>query len=522
MELNLHTVFALMISVGIANAQNTSPVISNVGFSKDAQNFTATYNLADADNDDCEVIVRLSFDGGRSFSRVNTASGVGFPVSPGNGKQISFPVSELDSAQTGIPPIVRIIATDRKAVDIQQMVNQVDSNNLHAHLLGIPFPRFWSNDAANVSLTKNYLESFLIQQNLPVYRQDFAHSSYTAHNIHARQSGYVSDSNTYIIDAHFDGVAQTPGADDNGSGVAGVMEAARILSNYHFENTIRYIGFDLEELGLVGSQRYVQSGIPSYESTKGVVNFEMIGYYSDKANSQSFPTGFELLFASQSAVVKADSSRGNFIVNCSDESSGTLANVFDSAATKYVPDLKVISLPVPGTGTIAPDLRRSDHARFWDASIPALMITDGANFRNVEYHTKGDSIERLNFTFMTNVVKAAVGTIATLAKPMSASRYDIEVLETGIEEHDHHHKTGCALKVSRNKSNIGITFNSCRENFGKGTIRIFSLDGKMHYSMDITDISQKTFNANVQLIPGTYIVVADNGHEAVNGKLLVD
>jgi hypothetical protein len=405
MKLNLLLVFGLVVSVSIANAQNTSPVISNVAFNKDAQNFTANYNLADADNDDCEVIVRLSLDGGRSFNKVNTASGIGFPITPGNGKQISFPVSEFDSSQLGIPPIVRIIATDRKAVDIQQIVNQVDSNNLHANLLGIPFPRYFNNDAANVSLTKNYLESFLIQQNLPVYRQDFAYSGgYTAHNIHARQSGYVSDTNTYIIDAHFDGVAQTPGADDNGSGVAGVMEAARILSNYHFENTIRYIGFDLEELGTVGSQRYIQNGIPSYERTKGVVNFEMIGYYSDKANTQTFPGGFELLFASQSAAVKADSSRGNFIVNCSDASSGVLANAFDSAATKYVPDLKVVSLPVPGTGTIAPDLRRSDHARFWDAGIPALMITDGANFRNTQYHTKGDSIERLNFTFMSNVV----------------------------------------------------------------------------------------------------------------------
>jgi hypothetical protein len=105
---------------------------------------------------------------------------------------------------------------------------------------------------------------------------------------------------------------------------------------------------------------------------------------------------------------------------------------------------------------------------------------------------------------------------------MSAARYDIEVLETGIEEHDHHHKTGCSLLVSRNRNNIGITFNSCRENFGKGTIRIFSLDGKLHHSIEVNDGSQKTFNANVQLVPGTYIVVADNGYEAVNGKLLVD
>lgn len=500
-------------------AQNTSPIVSNVSFQKDNQNFTATFDLTDAESDNCEVIVRLSLDGGKYFKRVQ-AGGTGFPVAPGAGKQIVFPVSELDSAQTAIPPIVRIIATDRKPVDIQQIVNQVDSNNLLQYLTDLPYPRYWSNDAANISLTKNQIESFFIQQGLPAYRHDFQYVNQTFQNLIARQSGHVNDSITYIVDAHFDGVAFTPGADDNGSGVVGVLEAARILSQYEFEHSIKYISFDVEEAGLVGSQRYIQQAIPTHEITEGVVNFEMIGYYSDKANTQVLPQGFELLFPSQVNVIKADSSRGNFIVNCSNTASAALSAAFDSSAKKYVPDLKVISLPVPGTGSIAPDLRRSDHAPFWDAGKAALMITDGANFRNTAYHTRGDSIPRLNFTFMANVVKASVGALATLAKPMSAGKYDLEVLETGLD--DHHHHSDCALLVSRNKGRVGIQIKGCSEGFGKGTIRIFSLDGKMHHSLPVQDEHQKQFTIDTNLPAGNYIVVADNGHYAINGRLTIE
>jgi len=503
-------------------AQNTPPVISNVSFQQTAQHFVVNFDLVDAENDDCEVIVRVSFDGGKRFLKVSNANGDGFPVSPSTGKQVVFPAEVLDSTQNGIPPIVRIIATDRKAVDIQKIVDEVDSNQVRTHLEGIPFPRFYSNDAAKVALTKNYIESFLLQQNLKAYRQEFAYSSYTAHNIMARQPGYINDSFTIIVDAHFDGVSLTPGADDNGSGVAGVMEAARILSKYHFENSIRYISFDLEEVGLIGSQKYIQNAIPTYEQTAGAINFEMIGYFSNQANTQSLPAGFELLFPAQAAAVQADSNRGNFIVNCSNTASTTLSAAFDTAAKRHVPGLRVISLPVPGTGTIAPDLRRSDHARFWDAGLQALMITDGANFRNQAYHTQADSIGRLNFTFMTNVIKASVGALAILAKPMSAARYDIEVLDTRIADHHYHHKTGCTLVAQKTKGSIAISLKNCREDFGSGYIGIFSLDGRMHHYMDISNESQKNFFADVKLSPGTYIVVADNGHEAVNGKLLIE
>ena len=79
-----------------------------------------------------------------------------------------------------------------------------------------------------------------------------------------------------------------------------------------------------------------------------------------------------------------------------------------------MPDLKIISLTLPGNGLIAPDFRRSDHANFWDINAPAVMLSDGANFRNLDYHTPNDLTNILDYQFMANIVKGTVATIATL------------------------------------------------------------------------------------------------------------
>ena len=89
---------------------------------------------------------------------------------------------------------------------------------------------------------------------------------------------------------------EAPGADDNGTAIAGMLEAMRILSGFSFRNSLRFIGFDLEEPGLKGSIRYVSSSIPDYEEIGGVLNMEMIGYTCEEPNCQTVPFGFNLLF----------------------------------------------------------------------------------------------------------------------------------------------------------------------------------------------------------------------------------
>jgi hypothetical protein len=193
------------------------------------------------------------------------------------------------------------------------------------------------------------------------------------------------------------------------------MEAVQILSRYPFKKSIRFIGFDLEESGLVGSARYVSQGIPAGDQIEGVFNYEMIGYYSDQPNTQTLPQGFPILFPAASAEVAANQYRGDFITNVGNTASQPLAMLFSNAAQQYVPDLKVLTLDVPGTGTIAPDLRRSDHAPFWDAGKQAIQLTDGANFRNMCYHTPSDTLDgKLNMRFLSNVVKATIAAMVQL------------------------------------------------------------------------------------------------------------
>ena len=250
-------------------------------------------------------------------------------------------------------------------------------------------------------------------------RQSFVCDNYPAVNIIGRQSGLTDERTTYIIDGHFDSVEGSPGADDNGSAVAGVLEALRILSAYNLSKTIKFISFDVEEIvngvAMNGSTQYVASGIPSYEKIAGVFNFEMIGYCTNDTGSQIIPQGFSMLFPAAVDSVRAQNARGNFIGCNANTASASLRDAFAVSARLYVPELRVISMTLPGNGQIAPDLRRSDHAPFWDAGYQALMLSDGANFRNPNYHKATDTLETLNFTFMANVVKGTIATVANLA-----------------------------------------------------------------------------------------------------------
>lgn len=517
--------FCLMLCAGMPAlllAQNNSPAVTITRLNTALANplfYSLDYTLSDVENDSCELWLRYSTNGGRSFKPLSATQDVGFPVMPGN-RTLVFENAFLAGEDS---VIFRIVASDRKPVSIQQLVDRVDSNLLRNYIETIAFPRHYLTQAAQLDSTKNRLENFMLNEGLTPYRQGFTYNNYPAHNILARKPGHINDSTTYVVDAHFDGVSQTPGADDNASGVAGLMEAVRILGDYEFENSLRFIGFDVEEAGLIGSQRYVAQAIPAYERTAGVINFEMIGYVSQQPNSQSLPAGFGQLFPAAVAAIQADSMRGNFITNVGNVPSTNLAAAFDSAAARYVPALRVITLLVPGTGQIAPDLRRSDHARFWDASLQALMITDGADTRNLAYHTANDTLARLNLTFMRQVVQASLGALATLAKPMSAGKADfLYAVPLGLENHAH---KNCTFKIypNPNSGKFNLQISDCTLPFGPATVRLFSLDGKQHYQLLIPAKQEHLLEIQLPNLPAaTYLLVLDDGHESWTEKIVLE
>ncbi|MGB1072159.1 MAG: M28 family peptidase [Planctomycetota bacterium] len=198
------------------------------------------------------------------------------------------------------------------------------------------------------------------------------------------------------IGAHFDSVGNL-GADDNGSGVIGVLEAARVFSTLETGRTVRFCLYACEEVGLLGSRHHVQQILAEPEEEfVGLINFEMIGYTDTQDGSQGAPIRIPFL---------ADLPHtGDFILVAGNFSSGWLGNRIEAHFDSYEPQLKYYSANRI-SGFFA-DAARSDHSPYWEAGLDAIMLTDTANFRNPHYHEDSDTIETLDFEFMARIIRA--------------------------------------------------------------------------------------------------------------------
>lgn len=502
-------------------AQNNFPLISNLTSTVDTLQKTVTLNfsVSDAENDSLEISLAASDNNGQTyFVSVNNVTGdVGFPEMPGN-KQITWNYSSL----TGISGNYRLklVVNDRKTVSIQSMVNQVDSVRLKSDMNIIEGTRHYVAAAAHLEEVKDTIHGRFANLGLQTYRQQFQYNGYDAENIIGKKAGWVSEATMYIVDGHFDCVDDGPGADDNASAVIGVLEAARILSQYDFKKTIRFIGFDLEELGLKGSKEYVNNGINAGENVAGVLNYEMIGYYSNKVNTQAFPAGFNLLFSAAYTAIQADSFRGNFITNVANVASSPLKQKFDACAAQYVPDLKVISIEAPGTSTVAPDLRRSDHAPFWDKNIQALMLTDGAEFRNHNYHTAFDVSDSLDFGFIQKVVKATIATLAELAEPIHADAEEIDVLLPNVLASVKEYNGNDVLTVNPNPADDKVYIGWSATN-AYNQIMLMDMKGTVVYKSNISANGNQHTLLTDTFADGVYIVKISGKAGEMTKKIVI-
>lgn len=401
-------------------SQNLPPVveIQQVSFDLQAASLTIEYDLNDAEGDTCTVRVLLSEDQGATFSafEFGQTGDLGTGIGPSAGKSINlYPVLAPDSMIR-----IKIIAYDDAQEDLTNWVAQVDTNRIKSDLEFIAQERNHLTSSAQLDMIRDSLGNRFVEAGLQTILQPVSYGGYTGANVNGTLPGLETDTSLVIVDAHFDGVPGTPGANDNGIAIVALLEIARILSVGHYRRSLEFIAFDLEEYGLLGSGEYIQQIDKSTQDILGVLNMEMIGYYSDEPNTQEFPTGFSQLFPAVYQTAQADSFRGNFLANVANTASAPLQMAFDSLAELYAPDLKVYSVALPGTGTIAPDFRRSDHASFWDAGIPALMLTGGGDLRDSAYHTGSDSLIRISIDKVEEVAKAMLATAAHLAGPLHA------------------------------------------------------------------------------------------------------
>lgn len=194
-----------------------------------------------------------------------------------------------------------------------------------------------------------------------------------------------------LIGAHYDAVPGTPGADDNATGVAALLELAKAFATKPAKHPIQLVAFDMEEYGLLGSEQYAAELKQKQQPLRLMISLEMLGYCTSIPNSQRYPTGLKYFYPNQ----------GNFIALIGNLS--TIPDLISLSRNIYKAGVSSKWLPVPNRGVIVPQTRQSDHASFWDKGYPAMMITDTAFMRNPHYHKASDTIATLDLDFLAGV-----------------------------------------------------------------------------------------------------------------------
>lgn len=208
-----------------------------------------------------------------------------------------------------------------------------------------------------------------------------------------------------LIGAHYDTVTGSPGADDNASGLVVLLEVASRLSAHPLVRPVWIVAFCLEEQDRLGSQAFASRLKAERRELAGAIILECIGFARSEAGTQKAPPGVPIAVPNQ----------GDFLAIVGNETSRSLVVQLEQEARRQASPLKTLSLVVPGRGEAMPHTRRSDHASFWDAGYPAVMLTDTANFRNPHYHRETDTVDTLNLTFLSGVAETVVATAMQIA-----------------------------------------------------------------------------------------------------------
>jgi Zn-dependent M28 family amino/carboxypeptidase len=278
----------------------------------------------------------------------------------------------------------------------------------HVHALSVVIGSRSIREYGKIRQAEQYIRTFLDKQEISSELQGYDHEGNRYNNIVVTLEGGSRREETIMIGAHYDTVSGTPGADDNASAVAVLLELCRALKDYRPERTLRLVFFVLEEppafnTPAMGSYVYAMQARNRGENIDGMISLEMVGYFNDDEGSQAFPVpGLHWLFPD----------RGNFI--------GVVGNVASRELTLAVAEaLKagsglavehLVALPfIPGIGL-------SDHGSFWKMGFRAVMVTDTAFYRNPNYHGEKDTIGTLRFDKMSELVRGMVHVVEFLTK----------------------------------------------------------------------------------------------------------
>jgi Zn-dependent M28 family amino/carboxypeptidase len=205
-----------------------------------------------------------------------------------------------------------------------------------------------------------------------------------------------------LIGAHYDGVPGTVAADDNGSGVAVLLELAKFFAHQSLNFPLRLVAFDLEESGLIGSFEYAKFLNQNHQKIRLMISLEMLGYCDQNPHSQAYPVGLKYFYPDQ----------GNFIALVGNLK--TIPDLMKLKSAMIKMGIPCELLPVPNRGLWVSQTRLSDHSPFWDRGYNAMMVTDTAFLRNPNYHQRSDTLETLDLDFLTGVCQGLMEGISLI------------------------------------------------------------------------------------------------------------
>lgn len=287
------------------------------------------------------------------------------------------------------------------------------SQRLHTHvdrLAGLIGPRPLSKPAAFEAAATYVEREFQALGDAPE-REWYDAGGRQVANIVTSRPGTSRPHEIVVLGAHYDTVSTTPGADDNASAVAMLIETARLLRSTTTARTVRFVGFACEEpphfhTDTMGSQFHARQCRLRSEQIVGMLCLEMVGYYSTAAGSQKVPNGIPRF------LHRLFPRRGDFLAAVGNLRSKALSWNF-RRGFKRATRCPLFSIVLPES---IHEIRLSDNSSFWDQGYPALMLTDTSFLRNPHYHLASDLPDTLDYERMAHATLGVAGALRRLAK----------------------------------------------------------------------------------------------------------
>jgi hypothetical protein len=289
----------------------------------------------------------------------------------------------------------------------QQMTPpQISADALRAHVVKLAGEIGERNTELPVRLAAaaDYIEQVWRAQGYAVKRHGYTAGGVECFNLEVQTAGAGP---VVLVGAHYDSVIGSPGANDNGTGVAALLELSRVFAR-ETSRAIRFVAFVNEEppyfeTPLQGSAVYARAARQRGDNIRVMISLETIGYFSDAPGSQQFPVPlFKLLYPT----------RGNYIAFVSDFRSRSAMHEAVRAFrahTDFPVECAATYSGIPGVGW-------SDHAPFWREGYRAFMVTDTAPYRYAHYHTEDDTPDKVNYAALARVTRGMAGVLAAFGK----------------------------------------------------------------------------------------------------------